>query len=230
MTSVSVWLWKANPSASSSRRRAAWFSITPLWTTATAAAVAAAEVGMGVAVGGRAVGGPARVADPARARARARARAPPPGRRTRPARFRTYEPAAVEGREPGAVVAAVLQPPQAGHQDRAGLVHPRCIRRSRTSASLPSTPSPARPRGAVPSVASPPRSALDRPDVSSLRTREPAIARRSWPHRRTSLVGLHQALRPDVRTSRELDRRNDVDSSARLVDTRHESGRGWPRM
>ena len=36
MTSVSVWLRKGNPSASSSRRRASWFSMTPLWTTATA--------------------------------------------------------------------------------------------------------------------------------------------------------------------------------------------------
>ena len=35
ITSVSVWLTKRKPSASSSRRRATWFSITPLWTTAT---------------------------------------------------------------------------------------------------------------------------------------------------------------------------------------------------
>ncbi len=40
MTSVSVWLAKTKPWASRSRRRYAWFSITPLCTTATLTAPA----------------------------------------------------------------------------------------------------------------------------------------------------------------------------------------------
>ena len=71
MTSVSVWLAKTNPCDSSSRRSDAWFSITPLWTTATLAAPPRPpRCGMGIAVGGRAVRRPSRVADPAAARRR----------------------------------------------------------------------------------------------------------------------------------------------------------------
>ena len=101
----------------------AWFSITPLWTTATLAAVTAPEVRVGVAVAGRPVGGPAGVADPTGPRRRLALerllQVPDPARR-----LAYDQPAAVERRDPRAVVSAILKPAKPGDQDRAGLVRP----------------------------------------------------------------------------------------------------------
>ena len=89
MTSVSVWLANTNPCASSSRRRATSGSRSRRcgrrrrWPPRPAA-----QVGMGIAVGGRPVRGPARVADPASARGRL-ASSNSSRTRTRPARLRT---------------------------------------------------------------------------------------------------------------------------------------------
>ena len=96
-------------------RSAAWFSITPLWTTATASPFAA-DVGWAF----RSVAGPwvaHRVWPIPHGPARVVLRAILPGTRTRPARLRTsIRP--VERRDAGAVVAAIFEPAEAREQDR----------------------------------------------------------------------------------------------------------------
>ena len=122
MTSVSVWLSNTNPCDSSSRRSAAWFSITPLCTRATVvAARAAAQVGMGIAIGRRPVSRPSRVTDPAGARRRLALeqlfeRPHPTGS------LPHNESVAVDRRQPGAVVTTILEPPQTRDQDRRSLM------------------------------------------------------------------------------------------------------------
>ena len=88
----------------------------PLWTRATRPV--RAEVGVGVDVGRRAVGGPAGVADAGRRRReRARRRAPSRGWRACRRACATRCAPSVHQRDPGGVVAAVLQPPQALDDD-----------------------------------------------------------------------------------------------------------------
>ena len=89
--------------------------MTPLWTTAIVAG--GIEVRVGVAVGGAAVRGPAGVADAVAARGRVRRDelaqfGEPPGL------LAEVEFVARAGDHAGAVVPAVLQPPQPFEQDR----------------------------------------------------------------------------------------------------------------
>ena len=122
-TSVSVSLRSSTPAASSSARSGAKFSMIPLWTTATAPV--ASSVRVGVAVGRRAVGGPAGVPDAGGAGDPAGWSAASALSRfsIRPARFSTHQPA-VEHGDAGGVVAAVLQPAQALEHDVQGLLEP----------------------------------------------------------------------------------------------------------
>ena len=100
----------------------AWFSITPLCTRATVARPApAADVGMRIAVGGRSVGRPPRMADPAEASRRLvieQLFESPHATRT----LAHHELLALDRRQTGAVVTAILETPQSGDQDRRGLM------------------------------------------------------------------------------------------------------------
>ena len=85
----------------------------------------AVEVRVGVAVVGRAVGGPPGVADAGRRRPGAAPRRAPLSRlASLPARFSVRELAVGEQRDAGGVVAAVLQPPQPLDHDLEGRLLP----------------------------------------------------------------------------------------------------------
>ena len=112
--SVSVANWWPRPVSSS---RSAWkFSMMPLWTTATPPA----SCGWALSCGRRAVGRPARVADPGGRRRAARSTSACSRLPSLPsARRRSIRPSH-QRRDAGAVVAAVLQPLERIEQQRRG--------------------------------------------------------------------------------------------------------------
>ena len=126
ITSVSVWLTKWKPSASSSRRRATWFSITPLWTTATEA-LRPPTCGWAL----RSVAAPwvaQRVCPMPQQPGSNSQREVLLGASPDPAGALVNDQAvAVQSGDAGTVISAVLQAVQARQQDRAGLDSPRCI-------------------------------------------------------------------------------------------------------
>ena len=137
MTSVSVWLWKTKPSRSSSRRSShVVFDHPVVHDGHGGLSLPAAQVRVGVAIGRRPVGGPPRVADSTMTAERTQSEHLFQGPDT-PGTFPHVELIRIEESQPGAVITAVLQPQQAGDQDRAGLMRPGVTDDS-THASSPS--------------------------------------------------------------------------------------------
>ncbi len=105
---VSVWLVKTRPRAISSSRSALKFSMMPLWTTATSPVAC----GMGVVLGRRAMGGPARMGDAGGAGQRlGRQRRGRDCRACRAARRRSMHAVMIR-RDAGQIITAIFEPPQ----------------------------------------------------------------------------------------------------------------------